>query len=49
MTYISAVIGHILNPIAEFVTPMVIPTKEAKPETGKHPLTAEIIISKWSI
>ena len=38
MTYISAVIGHILNPIAEFVTPMVIPTKEANPETGNYKL-----------
>ena len=33
------------NPTAEFVIPLGIPTKEAKVETEKNPLTIEIKIS----
>ena len=39
---IPAVIAQIFNPIAELVTPIGTPTKEAKAEMETHPLTVEI-------
>ena len=36
---IPAVIAQIFNPIAELVTPIGTPTKEAKAEMETHPLT----------
>ena len=46
---IPAVIAEILNPIAELVVPIGIPTKKAKAEMETHPVIAETAISKWSI
>ena len=46
---ITAVIAQIFNPIAEVVTPMVIPSKGAKAEIEIHPVTAEAKIRKCSI
>ena len=43
---ILAVITQILNPIAELVIFIRIPTKEAKAEMETHPVTVEIKISK---
>ena len=38
---IPAVIAQILNPIAQLVFPIAIPTKEAKAEMETHPVTVE--------
>ena len=38
---IPAVIGQIVNPIAELVIPIRISTKEAKPEVETHPVITE--------
>ena len=46
---IPAAITQNFNSIAELVIPIGIPTKEAKAEMDKHPITLEIKISKWSI
>ena len=46
---VTAVIAQIFNPIAELVSPIGIPTKEAKPEIQTHPVTAEAKIRKCSI
>ena len=46
---VPAVIAHIFNPIAELVITIGIPTKEAKAEMEKHPVTVEIKISKYSV
>ena len=46
---IPAVIAQIINPIAELVIPIGIPTAEAKAEMTTHPVIVEITISKWSI
>ena len=46
---IPAVTTQIYNAIAELVTPIGIPTKEAKAEIEMHPLTVEIKISQCSI
>ena len=45
---IPAVFTKILNPIAEPVIPIGIPTKEAKAEMETHPVIVEITISTWS-
>ena len=46
---IPEVIAQIFNPIAEFIFPIGIPTKEAKAEMETHQVIVEITISKWSI
>ena len=46
---IAAVIAQILNPIAELLIPIGIPSKEAKVEIGIHPVTVEAKIRKCSI
>ena len=46
---ISAVIAQIFNLIAELVTPIGIPTKEAKAEMWTHPVIVEPKIRKSSI
>ena len=46
---ILVVIAQIVNPIAELVIPIGIPTEEAKAEMETHPIIVEIAISKWSI
>ena len=46
---IPAVIAEISNPIAELVTPIGIPSKEAKAKTGRHPVIVESEIRKCSI
>ena len=46
---ILAVIAEISNPIAELVTPIGIPSKEAKAKTGRHPVIVESEIRKCSI
>ena len=46
---IPKVITQIFNPIAEFVIPIQILTKEAKREMEIHPAIVEITISQWSI
>ena len=46
---IPVAIEEILNPVAELVIPIRIPTKEAKAEMETHPTIVEITISKWSI
>ena len=43
---IPAVNTQIINPIAELVIPIEIPTKEAKSEMGTHPVTVKIDISR---
>ena len=42
---IPAFITRIVNPIAELEIPIGIPTKEAKAEMEKHPVTSEINIT----
>ena len=42
---IPAFITRIVNPIAELEIPIGIPTKEAKAEMEKHPVTVEININ----
>ena len=39
------VIGQILNPTAELLIPMGIPTKDVQPEMEIHPVTVETKIS----
>ena len=46
---IPAVIAQIFNPIAELVTPIAIPTKEAKAEMETHPVIVEAKMRKCSI
>ena len=46
---IAAVITNIFNPIVQFASAIVIPTKEAKVEMETHPLIVEITISECSI
>ena len=46
---IPAVIAQILNPIAELVIPIGIPSKEAKAEIKIHPVTAKAKIKMCSI
>ena len=46
---IPATIAHILNPIAELVIPIEIPSKEAKAEIEIHPLIVEAKIRKCSM
>ena len=46
---IPAVITQIFNPVAELVTPIGIPTKEAKAEMETHPVIVEITSGKRSI
>ena len=46
---ILAVIAQILNPIAELLIPIRIPTKEAKPEMEPHTNIVEAKIRKCSI
>ena len=46
---IPAVIKQTLNPIAELVIPIGIPTKEAKAEMETLPVTVEVKVSKSSI
>ena len=46
---IPATIAQILNPIAELVIPIEIPSKEAKAEIEIHPLIVEAKIRKCSI
>ena len=46
---ISAVISQILNPIAELVIPIRVPSKEAKAEVEIHPVIAEAKIEKFAI
>ena len=46
---ISVVIAQILNPIAELVIPIGIPTREAKEEREIHPVIIEAKIRKCSI
>ena len=46
---IPANITQFFNHIAELISPIGIPTKEAKAEIKMHPLTSEINISKWSV
>ena len=41
-----AVIAGTFNPIEELVTPIEIPTKEAKADMEPHPVIVEILISK---
>ena len=40
---IPAIIAQIFNPIADFVIPIGIPTKEAKAEMETHPVIVEPI------
>ena len=51
LTYflILAVITQIFDPIAEHAISVGIPTKEAKAEMEKHPLTKEINIIQYNI
>ena len=42
---IPAFITRIVNPFAELEIPIGIPTKEAKAEMEKHPVTSEININ----
>ena len=46
---IHAVIAQIINPIAEHVISLGIPTKEAKAEIETHLVTTEAKIRKCSI
>ena len=46
---IPAVIAQIFNPIIELVTPIGVPTKEAKAEMETHPVIVEAKIRKCSI
>ena len=46
---IPAVITQTFNPIAEFVIPIGIPTKEVKSEMEMHPVNVENNISRGSI
>ena len=39
---IPVVIAQIFNPIAELVTPVGVPIKEAKAETEIHPVIVEV-------
>ena len=40
---------QIINPVAELIIPIAIPTKEQKSERETHPEVLEITISNWSI
>ena len=46
---IPAAIAQILNPIAELVIPIGIPTKEAKAEMETHPVIIEAKVRKYPI
>ena len=46
---IPAVIAQTFHPIAELITPIGIPTKEAKAEMETHPVIVEPKIRKCSI
>ena len=46
---IPAVIAQTFNPISELIIPLGIPSKEAKADIEKHPLTVEAKIRKCSI
>ena len=46
---IASVISQIFNPIAELVTPIGIPNKEAKTEMETHSVILESTIRMWSI
>ena len=46
---IGAVIAQIFNPVAEFITPIGLPTKEAKTEMKAHQVILEPKIRKYSI
>ena len=46
---IPAVISQFFNPLAEFVIPIRISTKQAKAEMETHPVIVEIAISECSI
>ena len=49
MLLIPAAIAQSFNPIAELVTPLGIPSKEAKPEIEIHPVIVEAKRRKRSI
>ena len=46
---IGAVIAQIFNPVAELITPIGLPTKEAKTEMKAHQVILEPKIRKYSI
>ena len=46
---ISAAFSQIFNPIAEFLFPIGIPSREAKAEIEKHPVNVEAKTRKCSI
>ena len=46
---IPAVIAKVFNPIAELVTPIGNPTKEAKPDIETHSVIAKAKIRNYSI
>ena len=46
---IPAAIAQILNPIAELLIPIGIPSKEAKAEIQINPVTTEAKIRKFSV
>ena len=48
-TFYSCVIAQICNPIPELVTPIGLPTKEAKVEIEMYPVMVEVKIRKCSI
>ena len=49
MFLIAAVIAQFINPIADLVIPVEIPSKEAKSETETHPVIAENEMRKYSV
>ena len=46
---ISTVITQVFNPIADFIIPIAIPTKEAKAKMETHPVIVETAIIECSI